>query len=44
MSYWYELDSDNDLIMDFDDLRKKAMELLETKKKLANMIQIIKDS
>lgn len=36
--YWYLLDLDDDLNIDFDDLLKKAMGLLEAKKKLANMV------
>ncbi len=34
----YSLDPDDDLNMDFDDLLKKAMELLGAKKKLASMV------
>ncbi len=44
MFYRYSLDLDDDLNIDFDDLLKKAMGFLETKKKLANMVQVKKES
>lgn len=43
MFYWYSLNPDNDLNIDFNDLLKKAMGLLKAKKKLANMIQVEKE-
>lgn len=42
MFYQYELDPNDDLNMEFDDLLKKAIELLEAKKKLASLIYIEK--
>lgn len=42
MFYRYELDSDNDMNMNFDDLLKKAIRHLEAKKKLASLIHVKK--
>lgn len=44
MFYCYELDPDNDLYMDFANLLKKALELLEAKKKLIDLVQRDKKS
>lgn len=44
MFYRYQLDSDDDVNMDFDDLLKKAMRLLRIKKKLASLAQVEKES
>lgn len=38
MFYQYSLDPDDDLNMDLEDLLKKAMGLLMTKKKLADIV------
>ena len=40
----YSLDPDDDLNIDFEDLLKKSMGLLEIKKKLASIVQIEKES
>lgn len=42
MFVWYELDPDDDVNMDFEDLLKKAMELLMAKKILVSLIQVKK--
>lgn len=40
----YQLDSDDNVNMDFDDLLKKPMRLLRVKKKLASLAQVEKKS
>lgn len=40
----YLLDSDDDLNINFDDLLKKVIRVLKTKKKLASMVQVEKES
>ena len=42
--YQYSVDPDDDLNMDFEDLLKKVIGLLEAKKKLASMVQVEKKS
>lgn len=42
MFYQYKLDPDNYLNIEFDDLLKKVMRLLEAKKKLASLVYIEK--
>ena len=44
MFYRYELEPNDDVNIDFDDLLKKAMGLLEAKKKLAGLVQVEKKS
>lgn len=41
--YQYELDPNNNLNMEFDNLLKKAMGLLEAKKKLATLVHVKKE-